>query len=87
MTTPPSPPNLREIPRYTRNSLPLGEWQTFRKKTPTEMVRVLGPFVVETDGGPILCNDGWLAKDARGHPYPVAAEEHQLVYEPAEPED
>jgi hypothetical protein len=76
------PAHFRGVPRYTRDALPLGEWKAFRKKAPTPMVRITGPFVVETDGGPVICNDGWLAKDSRGRPYPIAAAEQEASYEP-----
>ncbi|MEM7271947.1 MAG: hypothetical protein AAF547_02600 [Actinomycetota bacterium] len=76
---------------YTRDQLPHGgpddpRWAAFRKRTATWMVRIDGPFVVETDEGPLRCEDGWLALDARGYPYPIAADEHQLIYEPIEEE-
>lgn len=56
-----------------------GSW--FRKKVSTWAFRVDGPFVVETAEGPLRCEDGWLAVDARGYPYPVADEEFRLIYE------
>lgn len=34
--------------------------------------------------GPLHCADGWLAIDARGYPYPIAADEQALIYEPVE---
>lgn len=57
-------------------------WQEFRKKVTTKMVRIDGPFTVETSEGPLHCEDGWLAVDARGYPYPIAADEQELIYEP-----
>lgn len=83
MTTPLPPPNLREVQRFTRDSMPLGSWHSYRKKVHTEMVRINGPFVVETQEGPLLCQDGWLARDSRGWPYPIADEEQQAIYERA----
>jgi hypothetical protein len=46
------------------------------------MVRIDGPFVVETSEGTVMCEDGWLAVDARGYPYPIADDEQVLIYEP-----
>ena len=80
-------PQLREVQQFTRDSLPLGEWQTFRKLGTTKMVRVNGPFACTTiDGNVVICQDGWLALDPQGHPYPVAAAVHEDSYEPAEDE-
>lgn len=57
------------------------EWSTFRKKVTTQAIRIGAPFVVETSEGPLSCKDGWLAVDARGYPYPIAADEFDLIYE------
>lgn len=77
---------MTETHLFTRDQLPsesLG-WGEYRKKVTTQMVRIDGPFTVETDEGPLTCDDGWLAIDARGNPYPIADDEHQLIYEPAQ---
>lgn len=55
----------------------------FRKTSLTKAIRMSGPFTVETSEGPLRCADGWLCFDARGYPYPVAADEFDLIYEPA----
>lgn len=60
------------------------DWRTFQKKVPTRAVRVSGPFTVQTSEGPLGCKDGWLAIDARGYPYPIAADEFELIYEEIE---
>lgn len=59
-------------------------WPQFQKKVPIRALRMDGPFTVDIFGGEgtILCEDGWLCIDARGYPYPVAAEEFDLIYEP-----
>lgn len=57
-----------------------GGWAWFIKKTPTRMLRIDGPFTVETSEGPLTCQDGWLAVDARGYPYPLDDEEKNLIY-------
>jgi hypothetical protein len=58
-------------------------WPLYRKIALTHAIRVAGPFTVETSEGPLNCADGYLAVDARGYPYPVAADEFELIYEPA----
>jgi hypothetical protein len=84
VTTPaPTPPPFVELPRFNRDNLPLGGWETFRKKVNTDMIRVAGPFVVETREGPLVCRDGWLARDPNGDPYPIATDVQAAIYEPA----
>ena len=72
-----------ETPRYGTDSLPSDPttWPEFRKHALTRMVRIDGPFVVDMPEGPAPCDDGWLAIDARGIPYPIAADEHRQIYE------
>lgn len=72
-------------PTFSTESLPgdPGDWPKFRKKVTTAMCRIDGPFEVDTSEGPLTCDDGWLAIDARGYPYPIAADEQALIYEPA----
>lgn len=60
---------------------PPDAWGTFQKKVPTQAVRIEGPFTVMTSEGPLVCEDGWLARDARGYFYPIAADEFDLIYE------
>lgn len=57
------------------------EAKTYRKKVTTRALRINGPFTVETSEGPLRCEDGYLAVDARGYPYPIAADEFALIYE------
>jgi len=73
-------------PTFSTDNLPLASpgWQKFRKKVNTNMLRIDGPFVVETSEGPLFCQDGYLAVDARGYPYPIAADEQALIYEQVE---
>jgi len=63
------------------NNLPLGDWKDYRKTTTTRMLRMDGPFAVQTLEGLVDCPDGWLAVDTQGHPYPVAATIHDQSYE------
>jgi len=69
--------------RFDRDHIPAEGFQTYRKASLTKAHRVDGPFVVETSEGPLTCQDGFLCIDARGYPYPVAADEFKLIYEPA----
>lgn len=67
--------------------LDVDSWPAYRKKVDTRMIRVAGPFVVETSEGPLSCEDGFLAVDARGYPYPIAVGEQELIYEPVTSND
>lgn len=60
------------------------DWGKYRKKVATSALRIDGPFIVETSEGDLTCQDGYLAIDARGYPYPIAADEFELIYEEAE---
>lgn len=57
------------------------DWPKWRKTAVTSAIRIDGPFIVDTSEGPLRCEDGWLAVDARGYPYPIAADEFPLIYE------
>jgi hypothetical protein len=63
------------------DDLPEEGRKTYRKTALTQMVRVDGPFEVETSEGPLICEDGFVAKDARGYLYPIAADEQAIIYE------
>lgn len=69
---------------FSRDSLPSdpATWPVFRKTSLTRMTRIDGPFTVQTSEGPLHCADGWLAIDARDYPYPIAADEQAIIYEP-----
>lgn len=71
-------------PMFDKDHLPDGEWAEYRKHAITKAVRVEGPFVVNTSEGVLTCQDGYLAIDARGYPYPIATEEFELIYQPVE---
>lgn len=58
-------------------------WPQYQKVKLTRAIRIDGPFTVETSEGPLSCADGYLAVDARGYPYPIAADEFELIYAPA----
>lgn len=67
----------------TRETLPEGEWAKYDKTAPIEALRMDAPFTVQTREGVLSCDDGWLAIDSEGYPYPIAADEFDTVYAPA----
>ena len=76
------------IPEYSVDQLPEDFEEragVFRKVPLTRALRMDGPFVVQTSEGLLHCEDGWLAVDARGYPYPIAADEFELIYEEVNP--
>lgn len=56
-------------------------WSIHRKTAKTLAVRIEGPFRVETAEGWLTCQDGYLALDAIGRPYPIEAAEFERIYE------
>lgn len=50
-----------------------GGWKAAQKKGLTVVRRMPGPFEVDTSEGVMRCEDGWLALDTAGNPYPIAA--------------
>lgn len=69
---------------YDENSPLVGNsdiWLQYRKRVPTRAIKIDGPFTVRTSEGPLHCQDGYLAKDARGYPYPIATAEFALSYD------
>lgn len=82
----------RSLVTYTRADLdrhadPLSElgFRPHRKTTETWARREPGPFAVVTREGTMRCPDGWLAIDAHGNPYPIAADEFDRIYEEVQP--
>lgn len=74
------------VPVFDRESIgvatpPVGEWTLCRKTALTPMIRVVGAFEVETSEGRMRCEDGYLAVDSEGNPYPIAAEVAAASYE------
>lgn len=55
-------------------------WQKYIKVTPTKMMRMSGPFACVTKEGRVECEDGFLAIDAEGFPYPIAKSIHDKTY-------
>jgi hypothetical protein len=74
-----------EVRVFSRLHLPSdpGGWPRYSKKVTTAAIRIDGPFEVCTSEGVMSCDDGYLALDARGYPYPISADEFQLIYEEA----
>lgn len=68
---------------FTATTLPKGDWKRYRKTAVTSAKRIEGAFTVVTSEGPLSCEDGYLAVDSRGYPYPIAAEEFEKIYVPA----
>lgn len=62
----------------------LENFNEYRKKVTTKAMRIEGPFAVKTREGELTCQDGYLAVDAHGYPYPIAKEEFDAIYEPVE---
>lgn len=67
---------------FSKEKMPdMSEAKTYRKKVETKAIRIKGEFIVQTSEGPLSCKDGYLAIDARGYPYPIAADEFELIYD------
>lgn len=73
---------------YTRDNLrpafEATDWREYRKTATTMAVRIDGEFTVKTREGTLTCPDGYLAVDAHGWPYPIAADEFERIYEPVD---
>lgn len=65
---------------FSHANLPAAGWKRYMKKVATEMVRIDGPFEVVTREGVLSCEDGFLAIDSLGWPYPIAKDEHDRIY-------
>lgn len=78
---------MKIFDRAARETMPdESEFEMFVKTTPTKMTRIQGPFKVMTLHGLVECEDGWLAVDEQGWPYPVDARVHAQTYRPYEPD-
>lgn len=76
----------RVVSRDDLADLAAARWPQWRKTVPVSAIRVDGPFRVmtsESENEPFFCEDGYLAVDARGYPYAIAADEFALIYEEA----
>lgn len=77
---------MQDEPVFSTENLPgdPADWDLFRKTALTRMKRIDGPFTVQTSEGPLRCENGFLAMDARGYPYPIAVDEQVKIYERVE---
>jgi hypothetical protein len=60
------------------------KFRPYRRKNVVWMMRVDGPFKVKTMHGTVECDDGFVAVDEEGWPYPIAASVHAKSYEAAD---
>lgn len=67
--------------KYKKGNLVTLCWPWYRKKNLTQAIRIVGPFEVETTEGTLTCQNGYLAVDSRGFPYPIDKEEFETIYE------
>lgn len=73
------------IPVINKDNFDSTSWSLYRKKSLTKAMRMEGPFIVQTREGELTCSNGWLAVDAHGWPYPIAADEFEKIYEVNKP--
>ncbi len=73
---------MNEEPVFSTDNLPSNpdRWTLYRKTALTRMTRIAGPFTVQTREGPLHCDNGFLAMDAHGNFYPIAADEQAAIY-------
>lgn len=71
----------------TENIPSMEDFGFYRKTSLARAKRIEGPFKVETSEGPLECQDGYLAVDARGYPYPIATDEFDLIYKETHPDN
>lgn len=70
-------------PVWSRSQLPQGDYRAYRKTYRPDVIRMIGTFSCVTgEGNVVTCEDGWLAIDSQGHPYPIGAAEFESTYEP-----
>ena len=74
---------IRAIGRDQHTGVNPGLWPRYRKTVTTAAQRIEGPFRVRTREGELCCEDGYLAIDSEGWPYPIAKDEFEAIYEPA----
>jgi hypothetical protein len=53
----------------------------YNKRRITPAARIEGTFTVVTREGVLSCNDGYLALDTEGYPYPIARPEFEKIYQ------
>lgn len=78
------------IPIFDVDTIPEDvPWAMYQKRVPTKATKIDGQFAVVTShgGDPVFCDDGWLAIDAEGYPYPIGAGEFRESYQPSAKND
>jgi len=74
--------------KFTRDNVPTSRLRWYERKViGTLMMRVNGPFSVETREGELVCEDGWLAVYMNGDPYPIADDVQKKTFHPIHPLD
>lgn len=76
----------RTFDRYT---LPKDGWKRYRQRGTRWMFPASGPLTVITREGSYSLGEEWsgfIAVDARGYPYPIAGDEHEITYEAVDDE-
>jgi hypothetical protein len=68
---------------FNKDSIPGAGWQEFQRKNNALAMRIDGQFEVETINGVVVCDDGYLAIDACGWPYPLEKEVFERTYKKA----
>lgn len=70
------------VPTFTRDTIPdaTANWGEFVKQGTTKLLRMNGSFAVETQEGAMTCEDGFLAVDPEGYPYPIKASVVEASY-------
>lgn len=66
--------------KYSRDNIPTSGWADYVRKNDLQAVRIEGCFEVETINGEVRCEDGYLAIDGCGWPYPITVEVFERTY-------
>ena len=76
---------MTEMVRFERGDVGAAQdsWPQWRKVALTRARRIEGPFQTVTREGTLTCEDGYLAVDPDGYPYPIERSVFEDIYEPA----
>jgi hypothetical protein len=75
-----------DIPIYSKDNLPKNGWKEYYACNPLQMKRMIGPFKVRLKHGAIItCQDGFIAVDLEGNPFPISIKE--FISNPGEVRD
>lgn len=72
--------------RYSHAQLPAADdpgWTDFARPSDGarhRLIRVHGPFLLDTPDGELECHDGWLGQDEKGDVFVVEAADHNKLY-------